>query len=132
MLDFCYLILIILEISATVFFVRKLIALEKKVDEFHEKFLLIATEVLIVNDKIRESIQKINKVFKFITNKRLYQTIDALKITFNTIQIILLIHSFDYSKNKKLLNYKNIKKLFLSEIIRMATRKIILATANLV
>lgn len=132
MLELCILILTVAEIYATILIVAKIVEIEKKVDEFHEKFLLIAKEILVINDRLKDTIGKINKVLEFITNKRLYQTIDILKIAFNTVQIILLIRSFDFSKNKKLLNYKNIKDLVLSEFARRITRKIILASANLV
>jgi len=132
MLELCFLILTVIEICATIFIVAKIVDFEKKVDEFHEKFLLIAKEILVINDRLKDAIGKINKVLEFITNKRLYQTIDILKTAFNTVQIILLIRSFDFSKNKKLLNYKNIKDLVLSEFARRITRKIILASANLV
>ena len=131
MIDLCLLILTIIEILLTVFAVNKLIELEKKVDEFHEKFILISTEILIINDKIKETVRKTNKVLRFITNKKFYQAISIAKLVFNTIQIILLIRSFDFAKGK-LFNYKNIKKLFVSEIIRRFLRKIILTTANLV
>ena len=123
--------IIIFEIAITVFAVIKLRELEQKVDKAHEKMLIISTEVLILNDKIKEIMIKINKVLKFITNKRFYQVISILKTAFNTVQIILLIRSFDFS-NGKLFNYKNIKKLFVSEIIRRFIRKILLNTANLV
>ena len=131
MLNFCFLILTILEICLTVFLVSKLIELEKYINNIHLKFILISTEILIINDKIREIIKKINKVLKFITNKKIYQTIGFLKIAFNTIQVILLIRSFNF-KDGKFLNYKNIKRFFLSEIIRKIIRKLILTTANLV
>ena len=131
MLNFCFLILTILEICLTVFLVSKLIKLEKYVNNIHLKLILISTEILMINDKIKETIKKINKVLRFITNKKIYQAIGFLKIVFNTVQIILLIRSFDF-KDGKFLNYKNIKRFFLSEIIRKIIRKLILTTANLV
>ncbi len=131
MLDFCFLILTIFEICLTVFLVIKIIKLEKRVDEIHEKFILISTEALIINDKIKETIGKINKVLKFITNKNFYKAISILKTVFNTVQIFLLIRSFDFSKGK-IFNRKNIKRFFMSEIIRRIIRKFILSAADLV
>ena len=126
------LILTIIEICVTIFLVIKLTDLEKKVDEIHEKFLLMAKEVLVINDKIRETIKKINKVLTFITNKNIYRFIDVMKIIFNTVQIFLLIRSFDFKKKGGIFNYKNLKKLFVSEVARRFLRKIVLTGAELV
>jgi len=124
------LILIILEITLTILIVIGINILDKKVKDFHEKFILLSTEVLILNDKIKETISKTNKVLNFITNKRLYQIINIAKVTFNTIQFILFIRTFDFKKG--ILNYKNLKRLFLSEIARRFLRKILLDSAKLV
>lgn len=132
MQDLCFIFLIILEICATIFAVYKLTALEAKIDEFHEQFLILAKEVLVINEKVQETIKKINKVLKFITNKKLFKIITVLKTIFNIIQLILFIRSFDFSKNKKILNYKNIKKLFLTEFVRRIVRKFLLSTADLI
>ena len=132
MLVFIFLILTISEICLTVFLVKLMFNAQKRVEAYHEKFILVATEFLIVNDKIKETIRKTNKVLKFVTNKRFYQTIAILKAVFNTIQVILFIKSFNFSKKNGLLNYKNIKKLIVSEAIRHFIRKIILNTAELV
>ena len=125
-------LLTVSEVYLTVFLVKKFIEFEEKINEIHRKFIVIATEVLIINDKIIEIIKKLNKVLNFITNKRVYQTISILKTIFNTAQIILLIRSFDYSKNKNIFNYKNMKKLVMSEVIRRITRKIIFSAVKLV
>ena len=132
MLEFCFLILTITEICLTIFIVAKIIDFEKKVNEVHRIFLVKATEFLILNDKILETVKKLNKVLKFISNKKFYQTISIIKTVFNTVQIILLIRSFDFSKGRKLLNYKNFKRLLFSEVARRFARKMILSSGNLV
>ena len=132
MLAFIFLILTIAEIFLTIQIVKFLKNAQKRVETCHEKFILVSTEILMINDKIKDTIKKTNKVLKFVTNKRFFQTVAVLKTVFNTVQIILLIRSLDFSKNKGLLNYKNVKKLLLSEIIRRFIRKVILNTANLV
>ena len=129
MLDFCFLILTILEICLTIFLVKTFIMLENRVNEFHEKIILVVTEALVINDTIRETVKKINKVLRFIANKRFYQVLNILKVSFDTFQIVLFLRSFDYKKG---LNYKNIKRLFMSEIARRFLRKILINSANLI
>ena len=55
-----------------------------------------------------------------------------MKITFNTIQVILLIRSFDFKKKGGIFNHKNLKKLFVSEVARRFLRKIVLMGAEIV
>ena len=118
MLNFVYILAILSEIILCTMCVVQLIKLEKRVLELNEKLFLIQDAVLDVNKKIKDIIIKINKVVSIFKNKKFIAIKRILKITMNTIQVVIFLRSLDFSKGLKSINYKNIKKILYAEAIR--------------
>lgn len=131
MLDFICVLLIFIEIIFTVFCVKKLCALEIKVNEIHVKMLDGARKILEINDEIRNIIQKTNKIIKILANKRLHQIRRIIMYTIDIVQVIILIKSLNLQKGKKALNFKILKNLAYAKIIQQIIKKILDFTQNL-
>ena len=123
MLDFVFAFLIFTEIILTYIVVKKIIELEKKVDEIHVLMLERAKNLLELIDVIKSTLKKVNKVISFITNKRFKQIRRIISLTISIIQMILLIRSFDFSKGLKSINYKNVRKIIFSQAIKELIKK---------
>ena len=124
-------LLIIFEIIVTVFCVKRLIKTEQYIDEVHIVMLEKAKIILEINDEIQKTIKKINKIIKFISNKKLLQTKRILMMAIDIIQIILLVKSLNLSKGAKSVNYKMLKNLAYAKIGQETIRKILDFTQNL-
>ena len=131
MLDFICVLLIFIEIIFTVFCVKKLCALEIKVNEIHVKMLDGARKILEINDEIRNTIQKTNKIIKILANKRLHQIRRIIMYTIDIVQVIILVKSLNLTKGKKALNFSILKKLAYAKIIQQIIRKILDFSQNL-
>ena len=123
MLDFVFILLIILEVILSTIIVLKIIELEKRVVLINEKLTVSSKIIFIVNDKIKKTITTINKFVSIVTNKKFIQISKIIRITLNIIEIIILLRSLDLSKGLKSINYKNIKKLVFAQIVRKMLRK---------
>lgn len=123
--------LIIFEIIFTLFCVKKIVQCEKRVDEFHLKMLEGAKKVLEINDEIRATLKKVNKVIKILTNKRLHQIKRIFMMTLDIIQAIILIRSLNLSKGLKSINYGVLRKLAYAKIIQQAFKKALDFAQNL-
>lgn len=123
MLDFVFILLIILEVILSTIIVLKLIELEKRVVLINEKLTVSSKIIFVVNDKIKKTITTINKFVSIVTNKKFIQISKIIRITLNIIEIIILLRSLDLSKGLKSINYKNIKKLVFAQIVRKMLRK---------
>lgn len=123
MLDFVFILLIILEVILSTIIVLKLIELEKRVVLINEKLTASSKIIFVVNDKIKKTITTINKFVSIVTNKKFIQISKIIRITLNIIEIIILLRSLDLSKGLKSINYKNIKKLVFAQIVRKMLRK---------
>ncbi len=125
MLDFICIITIFLEIFAVTFCCIKLIEFEKKVYLFNDKLNETGEKIITTCQNIRNTIQKINKVINFLTNKKFWQIKKIIFMIIETIQIITLIKSLDFSKGLKSVNYKTLKKLFFAQVSKEIIRKIL-------
>ena len=123
--------LIIFEIIFTLFCVKKIIQCEKRVDEIHLKMLEGAKKILEVNDEIRATLKKANKVIKILTNKRLHQIKHIFMITLDIIQTIILIRSLNLSKGLKSINYGVLRKLAYAKVLQQALKKALDFAQNL-
>ena len=130
MLDFVFILLIILEVILSTIIVNKLIVFEKQVVALNNKLIASTKMILIINNKIKKTITTLNKFVSVITNKKLIQVQKIIRITINIIEIVVLLRSLNLSKGIKSINYKNIKKLLLAQVIRKMIRKSINYLAN--
>ncbi len=130
MLDFVFILLIILEVILSTIIVNKLIVLEKQVVALNNKLIASSKMILIINNKIKKTITTLNKFVSVITNKKFIQVQKIIRITINIIEIVVLLRSLNLSKGIKSINYKNIKKLLLAQVIRKMIRKSINYLAN--
>lgn len=124
-------LLLFIEIALTVLCVRKILAFELKINEAHVKMLESAKKALEINDEIQNSIKKINKIFKILSNKKLYQIKKLVMMTIDIIQVIILIKSFDFSKGAKKINYKLLKNIAYARIIQQIFKKFLDFAQNL-
>ena len=127
MLDFVFITLIFFEIILKTLCVIKITEAEKEVKKLHKKLILTFNLILKINEQIKTTISKINKVVSFITNKKLIKISQIIRTIIDIIQIILLLRSLNLSKGLKSINYKNIKKLILIETSRRILRKILMS-----
>ena len=125
MLDFICIITIFLEIFAVTFCCIKLVEFEKKVYQFNDKLNETGEKIITACQNIRNTIQKVNKVINFLTNKKFWQIKKIIFMIIETIQIITLIKSLDFSKGLKSINYRTLKKLFFAQISKEIIRKIL-------
>ena len=123
MLDFVFILLIILEVILSTIIVLKIIELEKRVVLINEKLTVSSKIIFVVNSKIKKTITTINKFVSVVTNKKFIQISKIIRITLNIIEIVILLRSLDLSKGLKSINYKNIKKLIFAQIVRKMLRK---------
>ena len=130
MLDFVFILLIILEVILSTIIVNKLIVFEKQVVALNNKLIASSKMILIINNKIKKTITTLNKFASVITNKKFIQVQKIIRITINIIEIVVLLRSLNLSKGIKSINYKNIKKLLLAQVIRKMIRKSINYLAN--
>ena len=139
MLNFIFTLLIIFlivfEIFATYFLVKYLVALEKKIDEFHLKLIETSQIILEINDEINKILKKINKVVKFIANKRIYQIKNIVLGVINIVQIVLLFKSLKIEKGAdkliKKLDFKVLKKVAIINISQKIIKKFLDVAQNL-
>ncbi len=125
MLDFICIITIFLEIFVVAFCCIKLVELEKKVYQFNDKLNETGEKIINTCQEIRKAIHKVNKVINFLTNKKFWQIKKIIFMIIETIQIITLIKSLDFSKGLKSINYRNLKKLFFAQVSKEIIRKIL-------
>jgi len=125
MLDFICILSIILEIFVVSFCCIKIVELEKKVYKFNDKLNETGEKILIACQNIRKTKQKTNKIINFLTNKKFWQIKKIIFMIIETIQIITLIKSLDFSKGLKSINYRTLKKLFFAQISKEIIRKIL-------
>ena len=123
MLDFICILLIFFEIIFTVFCVKKLINYENIVNDWHIKMLETAKKVIEINDEIKSTLSKINRVIKIITNKKFHQTRKFLMLSLDIIQVIMFIKTLNLSKGVKSINFKLLKKLAATKISQEVLRK---------
>lgn len=124
-------LLIFVEIFLTIFCVKKLQNFEAQVDKIHLDMLENAKKILEINDEIRKTLKKINKVMKIITNKRFHQIRRIIMITIDVIQITILIKSLNLSKGLKTIDFKVLKNIAYAKIGQEALKKIFDFAQNL-
>lgn len=124
-------LLIFVEIFLTIFCIKKLQNFEAQVDKIHISMLENAKKILEINDEIRKTLKKINKVMKIITNKRFYQIRRIIMITIDVIQITILIKSLNLSKGLKSIDFKVLKNIAYAKIGQEALKKIFDFAQNL-
>jgi len=124
-------LLIFCEIFLTIFCIKKLKEIDAKVDQIHIKMLEGAKKAFEINDEIRKTIKKINKIVKLLANERLHQIKRIIMMIVDTIQIIILLRSLDLTKGAKKIDYNMLKKLAFVKIIQQALKKFLDFAHNL-
>ena len=124
MLDFVFIITIILELVLTSTIVVKICELEKKVKQINEELLLIRDIILEINSEFKRVISNINKVVSVFTNKKFITISKVISLIIDTIQVIILIHSLNLSKGIKSINFKTVKKLFMAQITKTILQRL--------
>ena len=107
-----------------------LIKLEARVNECHVKMLENARKMLEINDEVRRTIKKVNKVLRILSNKKLHQVKNSIMLLFDIIQIIMLIKSFNLSKNSKSINFKLLRYIAYAIIGQEIFRKTLNSVQN--
>lgn len=125
MLEIVCIFLIIIEIIATFFFVKKLIHWEKTVYIYNFKLVEEGEKIISTCKQIRQTIKKINKVLSFITSQKWVRIKNIIAISIETFQLIQLIRSLKSSKTGKILSLENIKKIFFASATQHLIRKIL-------
>ncbi|MBQ4646446.1 MAG: hypothetical protein IJB79_03775 [Candidatus Gastranaerophilales bacterium] len=105
--------------------------IDAKVDQIHIKMLEGAKKAFEINDEIRKTIKKINKIVKLLANERLHQIKRIIMMIVDTIQIIILLRSLDLTKGAKKIDYNMLKKLAFAKIIQQALKKFLDFAHNL-
>ena len=124
-------LLIFVEIFLTVFCVKKIQVFQAQVEEFHIKMLNSATKILEINDEIRKSLKKINKVIRILMNKKFHQIRKILMMVLDVVQVILLLKSLNLSKGLKSIDVGLLKKLAYAKASQQVLRKILDFAQNL-
>lgn len=124
MLDIVFIILIFIEIFLTYYIVGKIIVFEKNVNTLNQKVMDFAPKVEEVLKRIHDTLSKINRVIRILNNKKLIQAKKIIFATIEIIQIILILKSLDFSRGFRF-NFKNLKKLVLSQSVRYTINKLI-------
>ena len=118
-------IVIFVEIVLTVFAVLKLEKARKTIKNLNEQLKIFAQTILVSFVKVKNIMTKTNKLVAFVTNKKLVRIHSVLKILATFLQILIFIKTLDFSKGMKNLNFKNLKKILLSELAKNLTFKVI-------
>ena len=113
MLDFLFIILIFLEIAFLYFAIGKILKLNKKINELNKIIIEKGEIIKQMHKKIQKIIKKVNFFVSIVTNKKLWQIKRIISIIISTIEIIIILRSFNYEKGVKF-NLKNLKKLLLT------------------
>lgn len=121
-------ILIIFEIALTSFAVIKLNRSIEKVEAINKKLSFAANSTLVICNKVKEYVFKVNKFVSIITSKKIQRIHTVIKYALNIAEIVILIRTMDFSKGIKSLNYKNIKKLLLANV----SKKLIFRIMNFI
>ena len=124
MLDIIFIILIFIEIFLTYYIVGKIVVFEKNVNTLNQKVIDFAPKVEEFHKKIHDSLAKINRVVRILSNKKLIRAKKIIFVTIEIIQIILILKSLDFSRGFRF-NFKNLKKLALSQSVRYTINKLI-------
>ncbi len=123
MLNFVFILAIILEISLTSFFVLKLIEAQKSVEIWNEKVVFAGKIALQVNTSLNKNIKKINKFVSIFTNKKTLLAIKIIKLSFSIFQMFLFFRTFNFSKGF-LFNLKSAKKLLYAQFTKELIKNI--------
>lgn len=116
---------ILVEIILCTLCVIQLINLQKKVLAYNDKLILLNSNILEANNKIKELLKKINKVVSFFDNEKFTVIKKTIRIAVVSIQVMMLLRSLDFSKGWKSVNYKNIKKVLYAEVFKKIFNKTI-------
>jgi len=129
MLNFVFILTIFLEIILTSIIVLKIIELEKKIVVYNEELNILGESIIKISKNIKTVIVNLNKFVKILTNKKLIQTLRLVKMLMDTVQIIILLRSLNLSMGLKSINFKNIKKVMMTEVARRFIRRLILSAS---
>ena len=100
MLDFVFILTIIFEIILTSIIVSKLTKFEKEVKMLQDEIVLMWSEILEINKKIKDTIHKLNKVVSILTNKKVLTGMRLILIAIDVVQLVSLIRSFRHLKER--------------------------------
>ena len=124
-------LLIFVEIFLTIFCVKKIRVFQAKVEEIHVQMIDMATEILKINDEIRQTLKKINKVIRILMNKKFHQIRKILMMVLDVVQVIMLVKSLNLSKGLKSIDIGLLKKLAYAKVSQQVLRKILDFAQNL-
>ena len=124
-------LLIFVEIILTIFCVKKILIFEACVDKIHLQMIEKATHILEINEDIKKTLKKINKVIRILTNKKFHQVRKIIMMTIDIIQVIILLKSLKLSKGLKSIDIGVLKKLAYAKIGQQAIKKILDFAQNL-
>ena len=124
-------LLIFVEIFLTVFCVKKISLIQARVEEIHLKMIENATKILEINDEIRKTLKKVNKVIRILMNKKFHQIRKILMMTIDIVQVVLLVKSLNLSKGLKSIDIDLLKKLAYAKVGQQVLRKILDFAQNL-
>jgi len=117
MLNFVFILAIILEIALTTFVVLKLIEVQKRVIILNEQVVSCTPIIFQKTNEFISVIKKINKVVSIFSNKKFSTTMTVLKISFVVIQTLIFIKTFKFSRSL-VTNMKKMKKLVYIQIAK--------------
>ena len=119
---------------------RELVLTEKEIDFLKDDYCSLlkenydfidkARKILEINDEIKSTIKKINKVLRILSNKRIHQIKHFILFTFDIIQAILLLKSLKLSKEAKSIDFKMLRYIAYAKIGQEILRKILASAQN--
>ena len=125
MLNLIFIILIFLEIFVLYIVIQKLIEFDNKIKKLAD---VVEQKGKIINEmhlKIQKIIRKINTVVSFlrkIQSSRIWKIIKVISIVISTVELILIIKSFNVKKGVRF-NLKNVRKLLLARLGKIVIKK---------
>lgn len=125
MLDFVFIFTSVIEIILTGLCIFQILKLEKRVIELNHTLIYYHELILEINKKVKEILSKINKVVSIIKDRRFQVARKILHFSIDTIQIILLIRSLNFSKGLKSIDFTTLKRVATAEIVKRVIRRLL-------
>ena len=124
MLNFVFIILIILEIILTYFLFQKISILKKQVASINAQLSKEGEECVKIFREVKDGLKSLNKVFAYRNNEKVITAKKVTKVAIFLIQLFLLCKSLEFSKDKSV-RLRNVKKILLSGAAREMLKKLL-------
>lgn len=126
MLEFIFIITIILEIVITAFIITKTVKLEKKIKDTEKTMIEGFLAFLEINNQIKKTVKKLNKIVAIFTSKKIIKIKNIIIFIITSFQIFYLIKSLNLKGGfKQILSFDNIKKILFANLTKELITKLL-------